>query len=497
MPPNDNQAEMQTIIPMPTPKEAKQLLRKASCTSEDHALAAQLTGSSSSEDDLPVRSTRNRRKKAPGLYTTRRNIIKARSVKDALREYNDAAAVSSPRFQLSIASPSMQDNIFSRQLSLSQSETSPLLSPYNLRPRSANRITLPPLASIDSYSNSKICATTDSRNDTKSSPRKLSTPLVSPYARILDDENPLIEFTRRLSNAAKALADRGYKTPDSGDDSGTTEDIHRSDIGPVATAAAAKSIMALKLQEMMEQIWKQQEDTITKVTKEHVTLQAQRLATLISTQPPSIPAPAQSQQDMNFLYRLAEEAAMYGAEKASLLYQKYFCDKRLPTVEQAKQLMYDNVGNIIDPMHSWLILEPGNDPRYFCSTMSRCPTNWHCTLAIPMNTDEMHGRLVADAARYRSAFLTSSLQYSLGGNIERQGASRYPLVDMNRETLARQQQLEELEQRANNHRQPIFERPQVAVWSVSGQPPTLEQWSRGRQPSWMMDLDEEIQEPPW
>jgi hypothetical protein len=333
---------------------------------------------------------------------------------------------------------------------------------------------LPPLAFIHEILDSKVSATIGSRSDTKSSPCKISTPHNSPYSVVLDDDSPLVEFTRRLSNAAQALADRGYKTPDSGDDSGTTEEMPRSDIGQVETAVGAQFIIASKLKEMIEQVLQKQEETFAKVAKEHVTIEAQRLATLITTQLPSAPPPVQPQQDMKFLYHLAEAAAMHGAEKANLLYQKHFCEGRLPTLEQARQLICDNVGKIVDHMHSWLILEPKNDPRYFCSTISRRPPDWNRNRKVVMTIDERHSCLVADETRYRSAFLTSELQANWGGLIEGRGTSRYPSFNAQREKFAMQQQLKELQQRVGNHRQPVYERPAVALGSVSD-PPTSEQ----------------------
>jgi hypothetical protein len=54
--------------------------------------------------------------------------------------------------------------------------------------------------------------------------------------------------------------------------------------------------------------------------KEHISTESERLATLIKTQPPFVPTPAQPWQDLHFFYCVAEEAALYGAQIAGLVY---------------------------------------------------------------------------------------------------------------------------------------------------------------------------------
>jgi hypothetical protein len=183
---------------------------------------------------------------------------------------------------------------------------------------------------------------------------------------------------------------------------------------------------------------------------------------------------------VNFLYRVAEQAALYGAHLASLVYQKHFCDEGLPTIEQNWQLLQENVGPVIDPKYSWLFLEPGNDPRFFCSTTSRCPPDGRHTLRVPITKDEMYVFLTTDAARYRSEFMTSSVQMIFGGNVERQNQSRYPLVNMEREKQGGLQ-------KQHTYYQPRFLHIKATAPGFN-QPIVEGQWFRERQPSPMVGV---------
>jgi hypothetical protein len=396
---------------------------------------------------------------------------------EALQEYKEAAEACSPTLQ-SHSLPLMPNNILAQQSSLPQTP------PLPLAPKEGNKKRyLPSSVSDESGIESLITATKVSRKDSVAS--------ALPGEELLDDNDPAADFARRLSDVVHILANREYNIPDSDGEFRTPAEVHGLEIEHAFSTAAAESVMALKFAETLQQILQDQEEIITKATKEHISVEAQRLATLITTQPPSAPAPAKTWQDLSILYRVAEEAALHGAQTASLAYQKYFCDEHLPTIEQARQLLQDHAGNTVDPRHSWLILEPENDPRFFCSTISRCPPNWRRTLRVPMNEDEMYACLTADAARYRSQFMTSSVQMLFGGNIERQNRSQYPVINMEREREAnvQQQQQRNLQQQACNQPQPIYEKATgQGLFQLSG----FELWSRERQPSFAMEVDETI-----
>jgi hypothetical protein len=393
----------------------------------------------------------------------------------ALQEYKEAAEACSTTLQRHSLTP-MRNNIFARQLLLSQTSPSSLASKKGVKRRS-----LPPSVFDESVTESLITATKVSRKDSIAS--------IPPGKELLDDNDTVADFARRLSDVAHTLANRGYNTADRDDNLRVFKEVHRPEVEQAVSTAAAESVMVSKFAEIMQQILQNQEEIITKATKVHISVEAQRLATLITTQPPSAPAPAQPWQDMSILYRVAEEAALHGAQTASLVYQKYFCDGRLPTVEQTRQLLRNHAGNTVDPRHSWLILEPENDPRFFCSTMSRCPPYWRRTLRVPMNKDEMYACLTADAARYRSDFMTSYVQVLFGGNIERQNRSQYPVINMEREREANVQQHQQLhlQKQACNQPQPIYEKAtDLDSFPLSG----FELWSRERQPSFEMEVDE-------
>jgi hypothetical protein len=417
-----------------------------------------LSSSSSSENDSPCRSSRTRR-------PANREKIMENLIKKAKQEYKEAAAAYSPMEQSQFPS-TMQDNIFVRQLSFSQAQPPPLTS----KTRSNRRYPLS--TSIESEPESPVVVV--------HVPRKISTASREPHAKALDDVDPIADFARRLSDVAQTLANRSYESPDSLDDSGTIKEILRSDLGRVASTATVDQFMASNFAEMMQQISQNQVIEITRVAKEHISIESQRLATLLKTQPPSAPPPAQLWQDLKFLYRVAEEAALYGAQIDILDYQKHFCDGRVPIIEQDRQLLQENAGHVINPRRSWLVMEPGNDPRFFCSTTSRCPPNWRRTLRVPMNENEMYACLTTDAARYRFEFMTSAVQMLFGGNVERQNQSRYPLVEMGRE------------RQAGLQKQEGYHQPQLVYVKDAGpglnQPTVEEQWSREQQPSSMMEF---------
>jgi hypothetical protein len=166
-------------------------------------------------------------------------------VKRAKREYKEAAVAYSSMEQ-SHFPPTLRDNIFVRQLSLSQTQPSPLNS------KTRNNRRYPLSASIGSEPESPAVVL--------NVPGKTSAASLAPHEEILNDVDSLADFARRLSVVALNLVNIGYEPPDSGDHSETTEEILRSDLGQVVSKATAEQVMASNFAETIQQILQRQED---------------------------------------------------------------------------------------------------------------------------------------------------------------------------------------------------------------------------------------------
>jgi hypothetical protein len=97
----------------------------------------------------------------------------------------------------------------------------------------------------------------------------------------------------------------------------------------------------------------------------------------------------------------------------------------------------------------------------------------------------MYACLTTDAARYRSQFMTSTVQMLFGGNLERQNQSRYPLVKMKRERQAGLQKKE------------AYHLPQLVYVNATGlgfnQPTVEDQSSHEWQHLSMMEAQERVE----
>lgn len=204
-------------------------------------------------------------------------------------------------------------------------------------------------------------------------------PVLPPLQQIIDHDAPLAEFMRRISNSAQALAKRGYDSPDN-DDSSTAENASAGQSRNPTTVYADESSIAATLREMMEDVLQklQMQEAATKITEERMKIteeriqfEAQPLATMIATQPPSAPPQAHASQVRELLYQLARTAAIHGVETAKIVYQNTFCGGNLPTMPQLRGLVrdVDPVGNPLDPKEMWQpLIRPQEYPSIFCST---------------------------------------------------------------------------------------------------------------------------------
>jgi hypothetical protein len=356
----------------------------------------------------------------------------------------------------------LNDNLFSRPLSLSQQS-----------PR-------PPMSSETSEAISNKSCKVEEVVSLKASPFfKIVSDLPSPSNQeAIDESAPIEEFKRRLSEVARALANGEYSLPTS-DTLVTTGDMSKSNStkpGAISTTGVPLASTVKEMVEEMLQRLEQQEETIKK-SEERMKNETERLATLIATQPPTS-TPAQSYKENKILFRIAEVAAVQGAKQASLSYQKMVRDGHLPAMQRAiKEPVSDRF---------WLMMEPQNDPGHFCSTKSWAAQHWRRTLSVPMTQEEMFASLKADEARYRSAFITSAVQMMLGGNVERRLKSRYPLHNL----LQRQMEEQEQEQQRLGHHT-VYQAHQVTNVNLPSlaQSTVAAQTADARKASWAMDVD--------
>lgn len=107
-------------------------------------------------------------------------------------------------------------------------------------------------------------------------------------------------------------------------------------------------------------------------------------------------------------------------------------------------------------------------------------------MTVPRTQVEMFACLRADEARYRSAFWTANLQMNLGGNIERQGKSSYPL----NEKMSREERSQPQQQKLMSHApQAVYLKAHVANAPSLAQSFVIEQPYHPSQPSWQMDIN--------
>lgn len=145
-----------------------------------------------------------------------------------------------------------------------------------------------------------------------------------------DDEPnaPLADFTRRVLVAAQALANKDQSDIE---EYGTTEEIPRNEVVVASTKTTgtgkAQVEVYANLLGMMQRMVEEHEQT-KKTTGELLLshkLEAQRLATMIATQPPSAPPPVDSRQEVEAWNRIAYENQKYGALQAFATYSKPLC----------------------------------------------------------------------------------------------------------------------------------------------------------------------------
>jgi hypothetical protein len=368
---------------------------------------------------------------------TRDRILSEPNIAKASKEYEAAQTVIAEERRLSIALPSPKTNMFARRLSKigeedeEQAETSKA-------------------ATVEESSDSEDAYAEFAEKYTgASTPDYYRLGSLVPYTR--DDEEqdraPLTSFTRRLSSATLALANSEFDGPGS-DYSGTTEEIPRN---PVALADnGAQSEFASSLLQMMQRMVQDHEET--RWTTEELLLanklEAQRLATLIATQPPSAPPPVDSRQEVETWNRIAYENQKYGALQAFATYSKLLCGDNTTAFKQIMQpLVHAPEGDLLKLLADNQAIQPQERPDRFFSTRSLMSDKLRRTPGVMMTMDGMYHILKGNEMKYQAAFQSCRLGRELGGTKSREdNPSQYPLL--NRLLREREQQQQQQQQPA-------------------------------------------------
>lgn len=370
-----------------------------------------------------------------------------------------AEAQLSPYSRRHSISPTVKNNIFARQASLSN---------------------LSPTSSIPTPSPGK--STKFANNWTASSP-------IDEY---VNPKGSLAHFIRRLSAHAQALRLKNYDTPDSDDSDAKLESPAK--VGDMSTLSAVQANITSMLEEMIAGIAQKHRDKDAAYDRtqkpswddeDRIRNNYQRLATLIATQPPTAPTSPQAGRELKDFYRTAEALILHGARGAEQTYLNLFRGGRLPTQEELTKLVTDSAGNPVAPRVRWLIIQHQEVPGKFFSTVSWADEHWHRDPTKHLNESEMMHVLRADEFRYRQAYKSCIMFRSLpqGPLKPRSEQSSYPYYNMRQREHAIQ------EQQALTAANVIYLKAHVANQSGGVQPVVIEQEGRSRHPSWRMDVD--------
>ncbi|KAH5294726.1 hypothetical protein HBI12_220970 [Parastagonospora nodorum] len=253
-------------------KDHKQLLRHASNVSiKRKFLKASLIGSSSGDEELLIQ--RKKPRLGESSHVSKKKTLEPLNLHKALKELRAAEAaltLATPQFLLS---PTLENNIFARQTSMSQLPATTPNSPHNIGKPFANH----KQATVEDESVKHVNA-------------KASFNSPSPVSKntYINDDASFLAFMRRLSASARKLAKENHRTPGSEDTSLSDESLGSGELNNITTAAGATAQQAQVLLQ---------------------TLTGTRIATQRATQPPAAMTPAE-------LYKFAQTALEQGAGNA-------------------------------------------------------------------------------------------------------------------------------------------------------------------------------------
>jgi hypothetical protein len=254
---------------------------------------------------------------------------------------------------------------------------------------------------------------------------------------------------------------------------------------PVALADnGAQTEVASSLLSMMQRMVQDHEET-RRTTEELLLankLEAQRLATLIATQPPSAPPPVDSRQEVETWNRIAYENQKYGALQAFATYSKLLCGDNTTASNQIMQPLVDAPeGDLLKLLADNQAIQPQERPDRFFSTRSLMSDKLRRTPGVMMTMDGMYHILKGNEMKYQAAFQSCCLGRELGGTKSREdNPSQYPLL--NRLLREREQQ---------QPAQTVFLKATVANTPNFGQQIVIQQDFAERKASWaMMDASD-------
>lgn len=385
-------------------------------------------------------------------------------VNRALEDLRAAESELSPYTRRHSISPTVENNIFARQASLSS------LSPTKF----ANH-----RSPTDTYFNSR-------HNWDKS----------SSVNEHVNSKGSLAHFTRRLSAHAQALREKNYDTPESDESEPRLDSPPK--VGDISTPSAVQANISAMLEEMIGGIAQKHRDRDAANNRtekpswddeDRIRNEVQRLATLMATQPPTASAPAQPGRELEDLYKTAEMLVLYGMQQAEQKYQNLFRGGQLPTQEELTKLVVDGAGNLVAPKDKWLIIQPQERPDLFFSTRSWADKYWRRDPTKRLKETEMFHVLMADEIRYRQAYKSCFFHKRFGvwdprmDRYRRPEQSSYPYYNMRQREHAIQQQ------QASTVPSVMYLKAHVANQSGGVHPIVIEQGGRPGQHSWNMDVD--------
>jgi hypothetical protein len=481
--------------------DAESLLRYVSkASSKRQPLKRNTLGSSSSEDEGTVNSIWPRRTKA--TVPTKKRDLKSFKVIKAIEELKEAHETISPMTQPYLISPTIANNIFARQaLISSQRVPTPLKASHNLTQLRETQEKYTPQAPVHTDEDSNSVTAVYRRREANTASSTAQSPISSakPVEPDTDDE-AVIRFTRRLSSAALALANKSFKSPDSGNDSGGSEQTQKSDLEEIPSRADAQTkVQADIMATLMGMMKKQQE-----VSDLHVLclkIDSQRIATQWSTQPP----PAMSAAE---LYNFTMQVLQYGAEhaikamQASVVHRNQLAAAGLcqNTTDPSSQPMVDFRGRPIQ-IQEWV---HGDCKDFFSATSVYGRPEFVISktqrpYTISLTREDMYHFLKADEVRYRSEWRNSSLltlYFNPHGERQR-NSSRFPLHDREIRERAETARLQDQQQQRSTPPQIVYYKAGTANVPGFGQPIfNIDLPDRQRLASWQMDVEQTQHEAP-
>jgi hypothetical protein len=291
-----------------------------------------------------------------------------------------------------------------------------------------------------------------------------------------NDHAPLFSFSRRLSSAAFALANRDYASPAS-DSSGETEEIPRPDLEDIDSPAEAKAMILKSMNMFLEKFQGPQQATQELVVKNQLAIQ--ELATRISTTPPTLPVVVQPQFDLIAFENVVKACVEESALQAYQAYSNYFnpgSHTHISTTSKER----------LPRQPRWTCAALQEHPKVFWSTAPRA-CDWTIRLrasGAKWSAEQMYICLKNDESRYlgavRNCLFLRNLEH---GYRYRDVPSWFPWNEQN----GRKHHIQQ-DQQKYNQPQTRFCKFTVLSGAQNFAPATMSQLgTQTRKASWLMD----------